>query len=48
MNPETALPLPPILKHLTLENLLLMVVAVVAARVVAAGIKLGFSRLDKN
>ncbi|MBI2946131.1 MAG: mechanosensitive ion channel [Verrucomicrobia bacterium] len=48
MNPETALPLPPILKHLTSENLLLMVAAVVAARVLAAGIKVGFSRLAKN
>lgn len=43
MNPETSLP--PILKHLTFENFLLMGGAVVAARVVAAGLKLGFGHL---
>ena len=46
MPPETALP--PILKHLTLENLLLMAGAIIAARVVAAGLKLGFTRLAEN
>ena len=36
--------LPPILKHLTLENFLLMVGAVVVARLIAEGIKLVFTR----
>lgn len=36
--------LPPILKHLTLENFLLMAGAVVAARLIAAALKLGFTR----
>ncbi len=39
---ETALP--PILKHLTFENFLLMVGAVVIARLIAEGIKLIFTR----
>ena len=43
MNPETGLP--PILKHLTFEKFLLIVAAVVAARIVAAVIKTGFGRL---
>src|SRR5258706_3919421 len=46
MNPET--PLPPILKHLTLENFLLMAGAVVAARVIAAVLKLVFTRAAKT
>jgi small-conductance mechanosensitive channel len=40
MNPEPALP--PILKHLTVSNLLMIVAAVVAARLMAAGIKKSF------
>ena len=43
MNPETSLP--PILKHLTFEGFLLMVGAVIVARLIATGLKLGFSRL---
>ena len=43
MNPETSLP--PILKHLTFEDFLLMVGAIIVARLVATGLKLGFSRL---
>jgi len=46
MNPETALP--PILKHLTLANFLLMGGAIVAARILAAGLKLGFGRLAEK
>ncbi len=47
MNP-TILPPPPILKHLTLESFLWMVMAVLAARVVTEVIKAGFSRLAQN
>jgi small conductance mechanosensitive channel len=46
MNPETNLP--PVLKHLTFENLLLIVAAVVVAKIVAASIKMGFGTLAKN
>ena len=42
MNPETTLP--PILKQLTFENFLMMVGAVVAARLLATGLKLAFNR----
>ena len=43
MNSETSVP--QILKHLTLENFLLMVGAILVARLVATGLKLGFTRL---
>src|SRR5258708_37411378 len=46
MNPETNLP--PILKHLSFENFLMIAAAVVAAKIVAEGIKTGFGRLAKN
>jgi small conductance mechanosensitive channel len=46
MNPETNLP--PILKHLNFENFLMIAAAVVAAKIVAEGIKTGFSQLAKN
>ena len=46
MNSEAALP--PILKQLTVENLLLMVAAIAAARVLAATIKVGFTWLAEK
>lgn len=46
MNPETTLP--PILKHLTITNLLLIVAAVAVARIVAAGIKASFGILTQK
>jgi small conductance mechanosensitive channel len=48
MNPETVQSLPPILKRLTLENFLLIVAVVIAARVAAAGITAGLGRLAKS
>ena len=44
MPPEASLP--PMLKHLTFENFLLMAGAIIVARVVATGLKLGFTRLE--
>ena len=46
MNSETALP--PILKQLTVENLLLMVAAIAAARILAATLKVGFTWLAEK
>lgn len=46
MNPETNLP--PILKHLTFENVLMIAAAVVAAKIVAEVIKTGFGRLAER
>ena len=46
MNSETILP--PILKQLTVENLLLMVAAIAAARVLAATLKVGFTWLAEK
>ena len=43
MPPEASLP--PMLKHLTFENFLLIAGAIIVARVVATGLKLGFTRL---
>ena len=46
MPTETSLP--PILKHLTFENFLLLVGAVIAARVLTAALKLAFTRLAEK
>ena len=46
MNPDPALP--SILRHLTFETFLLIVGAVVAARIVAAGLKAAFGRLAEK
>ena len=48
MTAEVAPSLPPILQSLTLNHVLLIAAAVLAARILAAGIKVGFGRLARS